>query len=80
MLWEQEGKPERLLLLGADLTAAEQDDAVRASELTHRQQEFLEASRRADEIGSGSAASGSGSLGSNQRGGSGAGRRGAGGG
>src|SRR4029450_5906482 len=27
-LWEQEGKPDRLLLLGADLAAAEQDDVV----------------------------------------------------
>ena len=48
-LWEQEGKPDRLLLLGADLAAAEQDDVVRAGALTHRQREFLEASRRADE-------------------------------
>jgi WD40 repeat protein len=48
-LWEEEGRPDRLLLLGADLTAAEQDDAVRAGALTRRQREFLEASRRADE-------------------------------
>src|SRR3712207_3254009 len=48
-LWEEEGRPDRLLLLGADLTAAEQDDVVRSGALPHRQQEFLEASRRADE-------------------------------
>src|SRR3712207_5166771 len=48
-LWEQEGRPDRLLLIGADLAVADQDDAVRAGALTHRQQEFLEASRRADE-------------------------------
>ncbi|WP_222272865.1 nSTAND1 domain-containing NTPase [Modestobacter marinus] len=47
-LWEQDGKPDRLLLLGADLAAAEEEDVVRAGALTHRQQEFLEASRRAD--------------------------------
>lgn len=48
-LWEQECRPDRLLLLGADLAAAEEDDAVRAGKLTHRQREFLEASRRAAE-------------------------------
>ncbi|WP_222265675.1 nSTAND1 domain-containing NTPase [Modestobacter marinus] len=48
-LWEQEGKPDRLLLLGADLAAAEEDDVVRSGALTHRQREFLEASRRASE-------------------------------
>ncbi len=49
VLWEQEGKPDRLLLLGADLAAAEQDEAVRTGALTPRQQEFLTASRRAEE-------------------------------
>ncbi|MGY1636061.1 PQQ-binding-like beta-propeller repeat protein [Geodermatophilus sp. SYSU D00742] len=49
VLWEQEGRPDRLLLLGADLAAAEQDEAVRTGALTPRQREFLEASRRADE-------------------------------
>ncbi|HEX2809711.1 MAG TPA: hypothetical protein VHN80_26400, partial [Kineosporiaceae bacterium] len=48
-LWDQEGRPDRLLLVGADLASAEKDDVVRAGALTHRQQEFLEASRRADE-------------------------------
>ncbi|MGY1691851.1 NACHT and WD repeat domain-containing protein [Geodermatophilus sp. SYSU D01105] len=49
VLWEEEGKPDRLLLLGADLAAAEQEEAVRTGALTARQQEFLQASRRADE-------------------------------
>ncbi|WP_448610435.1 nSTAND1 domain-containing NTPase [Geodermatophilus sp. URMC 60] len=49
-LWEEEGRPDRLLLLGADLAAAEQDDAVRAGELTDQQRVFLDASRRADEL------------------------------
>lgn len=49
LLWEQEGKPDRLLLLGTDLAAAQQDEAVRTGALTNRQREFLEASRRADE-------------------------------
>ena len=48
-LWEEEGRPDRLLLLGADLTAAEQDVAVQAGELTDLQRVFLDASRRADE-------------------------------
>jgi WD40 repeat protein len=48
MLWEAEGKADRLLLLGPDLVAAEQDPAVRAGALKARQREFLEASRRAD--------------------------------
>jgi WD40 repeat protein len=48
-LWDEEGRPDRLLLLGADLTAAEQDGVVRAGTLTHQQRLFLEASRRADE-------------------------------
>jgi len=37
-VWEQDGKPDRLLLLGADLAAAEEEDVVRAGALTHRQQ------------------------------------------
>lgn len=49
MLWEQEGKPDRLLLLGSDLDAAENDEAVREDNLTDRQREFLTASRRADD-------------------------------
>lgn len=49
MLWEQEGKPDRLLLLGTDLASAQQDESVRAGTLTNRQREFLDASRRADE-------------------------------
>jgi WD40 repeat protein len=48
-VWEQEDKPDRLLLLGADLAAANQDDVVLSGALTHGQREFLEASRRADE-------------------------------
>jgi WD40 repeat protein len=46
-LWDNEGRPDRLLLLGADLEVAEQDDAVQAGALTDRQRVFLEASRRA---------------------------------
>jgi WD40 repeat protein len=49
MLWEQEDKPDRLLLVGADLAAAEKADIVRTGALTNRQHEFLETSRRADE-------------------------------
>jgi WD40 repeat protein len=48
LLWEQEGKPDRLLLLGAELSAAMQDERVRAGRLTRRQREFLDASMRAD--------------------------------
>ena len=48
-LWEQEGKSDRLLLLGEDLAAAEDDPAVRAGVLNARQRIFLETSRRADE-------------------------------
>jgi WD40 repeat protein len=48
-LWDEEGRPDRLLLLGADLTVAEQDGVVQAGALTDRQRAFLEASRRADE-------------------------------
>jgi WD40 repeat protein len=49
MLWDQEDKPDRLLLVGTDLASAEEADIVRTGPLTHRQHEFLEASRRADE-------------------------------
>ncbi len=49
VLWDQEDRPDRLLLLGADLAAAEQDDAVRTGALTPLQRAFLAASRRADE-------------------------------
>jgi WD40 repeat protein len=49
-LWEEEGRPDRLLLLGANLAAAEQDGVVRAGMLTRQQREFLAASRRADEL------------------------------
>ncbi|MBM7806190.1 WD40 repeat protein [Geodermatophilus bullaregiensis] len=49
VLWDQEGRPDRLLLLGTDLALAEQDEVVRTGALTRRQQEFIQASRRADE-------------------------------
>jgi WD40 repeat protein len=48
MIWEDEGRPDRMLLLGADLTAAERDPAVVAGPLKPREQEFLQASRRVD--------------------------------
>lgn len=48
-LWAEQGRPDRLLLLGADLAAAEQDAAVRQGTLKARERDFLEASRRADE-------------------------------
>ena len=51
MLWEQEGKPDRLLLLGADLAAAEQDGGRPGGLATDRQREFLGASRRARRTG-----------------------------
>ncbi|MGY1761832.1 hypothetical protein ACI79G_10505 [Geodermatophilus sp. SYSU D00779] len=49
VLWDQEDRPDRLLLRGADLAEAEQDDAVRTGVLTPLQRDFLTASRRADE-------------------------------
>lgn len=48
-LWEQEGRPDRLLLLGEELAVAERDDAAKADTLGPRQLEFLNASRHADE-------------------------------
>lgn len=48
-LWAEEGRPDRLLLLGTDLAAAESDAAVLAGALKAREHDFLEASRRADE-------------------------------
>jgi WD40 repeat protein len=48
-LWAEEGRPDRLLLLGGDLAAAERDAAVLAGALKAREHDFLEASRRADE-------------------------------
>jgi WD40 repeat protein len=48
-LWVDEGKPDRLLLLGPDLAAAEKDSVVLDGALKAREHDFLEASRRADE-------------------------------
>ena len=48
MHWEQEGKPDRLLLLGAELAAAESGVAVTSGSLSTLQREFLDVSRKAD--------------------------------
>lgn len=50
MLWEQSGRPDRLLLIGEELAAAERREGARAEEEpTRRRADFLDASRRADE-------------------------------
>jgi len=48
MLWEDEGRPDRMLLVGPDLAAAERDPAVRIGPLRSRERDFLQASRRGD--------------------------------
>ena len=48
LVWEREGKPDRLLFVGADLAAAEQHAVERQDASDPREREFLDASRRAD--------------------------------
>jgi WD40 repeat protein len=49
LLWAEQGRPDRLLLLGPDLAAAEKDPAVREGTVKARECDFLTASQRADE-------------------------------